>query len=65
MFWPIFISAVSFWGIALTGGLLYGRRYVRAIEALRERVAELESVVVAQTALPRGTPSTAKGSVVS
>ena len=69
MFWPILYSAVSFWGIALAGGLYWGRRYVRAIELqahadsrileLESRVRSLESGISNQPALARGTaPST-------
>lgn len=50
MFWPILISAVSFWGLALGGGFYWARRYVRAIErqgAAREQIALLEARVVA------------------
>jgi hypothetical protein len=49
MFWPIFYSAVTFWGIALAGGLYWARRYVRAIEARhsdRELIATLEARVL-------------------
>jgi hypothetical protein len=50
MFWPIFYSAVGFWSIALAGGLYWGRRYVRAIEARagsNARIAELEARLIA------------------
>lgn len=46
MFGPIFISAVTFWGLALAGGFYWGRRYVRAIEsqgAARDQIAALEA----------------------
>jgi hypothetical protein len=46
MFWANFFAAVGFWGIALGGGLYWGRRYVRAIEARAKtdaRIATLES----------------------
>lgn len=45
MFWPIFISAVSFWTVALGAGIYWGRRYVKAIELRTQqdaRVAALE-----------------------
>lgn len=55
MFWPIFISAVSFWSVTLGGAWYFSRRFVRALEArgaidaevaeLRERVAQLEDTV--------------------
>ena len=55
MFWPIFISAVSFWSVTLGGAWYFSRRFVRALEArgaidaevaeLRERVAQLEETV--------------------
>ncbi len=50
MFWPIFIAACSFWGIALGGALYFGRRYVRALERIaesNERLAELQQHVEA------------------
>jgi hypothetical protein len=50
MFWPIFISAVTFWGLALGGAAWFARRYVRAIEARNAgdiRIAELEARVAA------------------
>ena len=46
MFGPIFISAVTFWGLALAGGFYWARRYVRAIEsqgAARDQLAALEA----------------------
>ncbi len=46
MFGPIFISAVTFWGLALGGGFYWTRRYVRAIErqeSAREQLAALEA----------------------
>lgn len=58
MFWTIFYSAVGFWSIALAGGLYWGRRYVRAIEARGDseaRVAELEARLSAHEA---GRPET-------
>ncbi len=60
MLGPIFISAVTFWGVALGGGLYWARRYVRAIEAklgiraefegLERRIRELETLPVANLA---------------
>jgi len=50
MFWPIFISAVTFWGLALGGATWFARRYLRAIEARNAgdtRLAELEARVAA------------------
>ena len=50
MFWPILVSSVAFWGIALAGALVLGRRYVRALEARvanDEELAELRSRVEA------------------
>ncbi len=68
MFWPIFISAVSFWSVALGGAWYFSRRYVRALEArgaanaeigeLRERVAQLEDTV--QQLAPRAALGDAK-----
>ena len=46
MFWPILVSSVTFWGIALAGALVLGRRYVRALEArvaTDEELGELRS----------------------
>jgi hypothetical protein len=53
MFWPIFIAAVTFWGLALGGAAWFARRYLRALEArtadltrigeLERRIAALES----------------------
>jgi hypothetical protein len=48
VFGPIFISAVTFWGLALGGGFYWARRYVRAIEsqsAALDRIAALEARV--------------------
>lgn len=48
MFWPILVSSATFWGIALAGALVLGRRYVRALEARvanDEELAELRSRV--------------------
>ena len=45
MFWPIFISAVVFWGVALGGAAWFARRYLRALEqqaAGQARIGELE-----------------------
>jgi len=45
MFWPIFIAACSFWGLALGGAFYLGRRYVRALERLaasNEQLAQLQ-----------------------
>ncbi len=50
MFWANFFAAVGFWSIALVGGLYWGRRYVRALEARGQsdaRIAALESRIVA------------------
>lgn len=44
MFWPIFISAVSFWTVALGGAFYFARRHVRALEANRADVAELAAM---------------------
>ena len=67
MFWPIFISAVSFWSVTLGGVWYFSRRFVRALEArgaidaeiaeLRERVAQLEDVV--ERLAPGAAPSDA------
>ena len=53
MFWPIFIAAATFWGLALGGAAWFARRYLRALEArtadltrigeLERRIAALES----------------------
>ena len=46
MFWANFFAAVGFWSVALIGGLYWGRRYVRALEARGQsdvRIAALES----------------------
>lgn len=50
MFWANFFAAVGFWSIALVGGLYWGRRYVRALEARGQsdaRIAALESRIAA------------------
>ena len=50
MFWANFVAAVSFWSIALVGGLYWARRYVRALEARGQsdaRIAALESRITA------------------
>jgi hypothetical protein len=50
MFWANFYAAVGFWSIALVGGLYWGRRYVRALEARGQtdaRIAALESRITA------------------
>lgn len=67
MFWPIFISAVTFWGLALGGAAWFARRYARAIEArnagdariaeLERRVAALESSPGAAAAIPPAPPA--------
>ena len=44
MFWPILISAVSFWSVALLGAFYFARRYVRAIEAHQPNAALLASL---------------------
>ena len=60
MFWPIFYSAVTFWGFALGGGLYLGRRYVRALEqrnANDRRLAELAArVEMLEAAVPLALP---------
>ncbi len=44
MFGPIFISAVTFWGLALAGGLYWARRYVRALERQADATARIEAL---------------------
>ena len=68
MFWPILLSSVAFWSLALAGALALGRRYIRALEArnandeelteLRSRVEALEVASGHRTgvAAPRETP---------
>ena len=59
MFWPIFIAACSFWGIALAGALYLGRRYVRALERIadsNERLASLQESVDALKAAANDLP---------
>ncbi len=61
MFWPILISAVSFWSVALAGGLYLGRRYVRALEVRNmndRRLAELAArVEMLEAAVPLALPT--------
>lgn len=50
MFWPVFIAAVTFWGLALGGAAWFARRYLGALEARsasNARIAELEARVAA------------------
>lgn len=50
MFWPILLSSVAFWSLALAGALALGRRYIRALEARNandEELTELRSRVEA------------------
>lgn len=50
MFWPILISSLAWWSVALAGGFYYARRYVRAIElraAAGDHVAQLQRRVEA------------------
>lgn len=65
MFWPIFIAATTFWGLALGGAAWFARRYLRALEARTAdltRIGELERRIAAlesggrPPALPPGPP---------
>lgn len=50
MFWPIFIAAATFWGLALGGAVWFARRYLRALEARtadQTRIGELERRIAA------------------
>lgn len=50
MFWPVFIAAVTFWGLALGGAAWFARRYLGALQARNAgdaRIAELEARVAA------------------
>ncbi|MGH7669482.1 MAG: hypothetical protein ACRENQ_08290 [Gemmatimonadaceae bacterium] len=57
MFWPIFISAVTFWGTALAAGAYWARRYVRAIEATANHDAELGDLRARVAVLEAGSPA--------
>lgn len=65
MFWPIFIAAATFWGLALGGAAWFARRYLLALEARTAdltRIGELERRIAALEAgdrppsLPPGPP---------